>query len=240
MEQGWGDTGNGGRMAVEAGKEVQLLTLTHGTTGMSASIMTLGCILVDLHVADGSGRRDDSSNVVLGFDSLQRYLDGHPAFGALCGRVAGRIANSSLPDGTALSANSGPHHLHGGVQGFMAKVWNAEIASQDPEAPAVRLSYVSEAGEEGYPGTLTTSCTYTLTAANGLRIDYTAEVAGAGARRPCPSVPLPLSAPACSLDLGSGQGQLSEVLIDGLRSDAGQPNEPHLLRPGRSRLRPLR
>ena len=184
--EAWGSTGDGGRMGVEAGKEVQLLTLTHGTTGMSASIMTLGCILVDLHVADGSGRRDDSSNVVLGFESLQRYLDGHPAFGALCGRVAGRIANSSLPDGTALSANSGPHHLHGGVQGFMAKVWNAEIASQDPEAPAVRLSYVSEAGEEGYPGTLTTSCTYTLTAANGLRIDYTAEVAGAGARRSCP------------------------------------------------------
>ena len=229
-------------MNVEAGKEVQLLTLTHGTTGMSASIMTLGCILVDLHVADGSGRRDDSSNVVLGFESLQRYLDGHPAFGALCGRVAGRIANSTLPDGTALSANSGPHHLHGGVQGFMAKVWNAEIASQDPEAPAVRLSYVSEAGEEGYPGTLTTSCTYTLTAANGLRIDYTAEVAGAGARRPCPcpcpcpSVPLPAR---LTWDLVKGSS-LKYSSTDWLRSDAGQPDEPHVLQSGWSRRRPLR
>jgi aldose 1-epimerase len=154
------------------GKEVHLFTLTNGR-GMTAKIMTYGAIITELHVPDKDGKTAD---VMLGFDSLDGYLKGHPFFGAIVGRVANRIARGKFTlDGKTytLATNNGPNHLHGGKEGFDKKVWQAAVIESD-HGPAVRFRYTSPDGEEGYPGTLKAEVTYTLTADNALRIDYKA------------------------------------------------------------------
>ena len=106
------------------------------------------------------------ADVVLGFDNLAAYLAGHPHFGATTGRVANRIAKGQFTlDGKEykLAVNNGPNSLHGGLKGFDKMVWKAEDAS-GPAGPAVKLTYTSPDGEEGYPGNLTVSVTYTVTA----------------------------------------------------------------------------
>jgi aldose 1-epimerase len=103
-------------------------------------------------------------------------LTGHPHFGATTGRVANRIAKGKFTlDGKdfTLAVNNGPNSLHGGLKGFDKVVWKAE-ARETPDAAAVQLTYVSRDGEEGYPGNLTTTVTYSLTNQNELRIDYKA------------------------------------------------------------------
>jgi aldose 1-epimerase len=154
------------------GQDVHLYTLT-GRSGMVAKVMTYGAILTELHVPDRNGTKAD---VVLGFDTLEGYLAGHPFFGATTGRVANRIAGGKFTlDGKehVLATNNGPNHLHGGVKGIDKRVWKAEeLAGTD--GPAVRFSYTSPDGEEGYPGTLSIEVTYTVIAAGGLRIDYQA------------------------------------------------------------------
>jgi aldose 1-epimerase len=110
---------------------------------------------------------------VLGFDTLGPYLKGHPHFGCTAGRVANRIAKGTFVlDGKTyhLAINNGPNHLHGGLKGFDKAVWKAE----PQPAAAVKFSYTSPDGEEGYPGSLQTTVTMTLTDANELRIDYSA------------------------------------------------------------------
>ncbi len=152
------------------GREVKLFTLTN-TNGMTAKIMTYGAILTELHVPDKDGTLAD---VVLGFDSLDGYLKDHPYFGSNVGRCANRIANGKFTlDGKeyTLATNNGKHHLHGGAQGFNKKLWTAEpVAGKN----AVTFSYTSPDGEEGYPGTLKVTATYTLTDTNGLEVSYTA------------------------------------------------------------------
>ena len=98
-----------------------------------------------------------SATSSLGFDNLAGYLAGHPHFGATTGRVANRIAKGQFTlDGKEykLAVNNGPNSLHGGLKGFDKKVWKAEDAS-GPAGPAVKLTYPSPDGEEGYPGNLT-------------------------------------------------------------------------------------
>ena len=154
------------------GAAVDLYVLTN-SKGMTAKVMTYGAILTELDVPDKNGKTAD---VVLGFDDLKGYLDGHPYFGSNVGRVANRIAKGKFTlDGKeyTLATNNGPNHLHGGKKGFDKVVWKAEIVPSKEEQ-AVKFTYVSPDGEEGYPGTLTASVTYTLTDANELRIDYTA------------------------------------------------------------------
>src|SRR5262249_17029557 len=118
-------------------------------------------------------------DVVLGFDTLDGYLAGHPYFGATVGRVANRIARGTFTlDGRdyALAVNNGPNSLHGGRQGFDKVVWKAEDVSA-PEGPAVRFSYLSKNGEEGYPGNLSVAVTYRLLSASdseALKIEYSA------------------------------------------------------------------
>jgi aldose 1-epimerase len=135
--------------------------------------MTYGATLTELHVPDKDGKRGD---VVLGFDSLAPYLKGVPYFGATVGRVGNRIAKGKFTlDGKeyTLAVNNGPNSLHGGLKGFDKQVWTAEpIKSAD--GPAVKFTYHSPDGEEGYPGNLDVTVVYTLTNKNGLRIDYTA------------------------------------------------------------------
>ncbi len=156
----------------EDGQAVELYTLRN-KHGMVAKIMTYGALLTELHAYDRDGKLGD---VVLGFDSLDGYLKGHPYFGATTGRVANRIANAKfMLNGQEfkLAANNDPHHLHGGDKGLDKRVWKAEPLMRDG-APAVRFKYTSPDGEEGYPGTLDLTVTYTLTNENGLQIDYLA------------------------------------------------------------------
>ncbi len=142
-------------------------------TGTAAKIITYGTIVTELHVRDASGRLGD---IVLGFDNLDQYLAGHPYFGCTVGRVANRIAAGKFTlDGQEyeLALNDGPNHLHGGLKGFDKALWRGEPAHAQ-DGVAVKFSYVSKDGEEGYPGNLSVTVTYTLTNADELRLDYTA------------------------------------------------------------------
>jgi aldose 1-epimerase len=155
------------------GTPVQQFTLRNAR-GMLARVMTYGAILNELQVPDRNGAL---TNVVLGADSLDRYLNRFPTPAAVIGRVANRIANARFTlDGVEykLAANAGPHSIHGGVKGFGLVVWQARPLPVQEHAAAVRLTCFSKDGEEGYPGNLTASVTYTLTDDNELRLDYEA------------------------------------------------------------------
>jgi aldose 1-epimerase len=154
------------------GQEVHLFTLGHAK-GIKVKLMTLGGIITEIHAPDRDGK---PANVVLGFDNLKDYLAGHPYFGCITGRVANRIAGAKFSlDGKEykVAANNGPNALHGGLKGFDKVVWKAETIDNGASL-GVKLVYVSKDGEEGYPGNLTTTVTYTLTADNTLKIDYEA------------------------------------------------------------------
>lgn len=158
------------------GEAVDLYTLTN-KNGLIAKITNYGGIVTELHVPDKNGQLGD---IVLGFDNLDAYLAGppyHPFFGALIGRYGNRIAKGKFTlDGKeyTLAANNDPNHLHGGNKGFDKVVWTAKPIENGKNGPALKLTYVSKDGEEGYPGTLTTVATYTLTNDDELRIDYEA------------------------------------------------------------------
>jgi aldose 1-epimerase len=154
------------------GTPVEIYTLRN-QAGMEARICTYGGIVVSLKTPDRSGAMGD---VVLGYDSLDGYLKSSPYFGCLVGRYGNRIAKGRFTlDGVSytLATNNYPNHLHGGVQGFDKRVWKATSIPNSKE-PGLALTYVSPDGEEGFPGTLTVQAVYTLTADNGLRLDYEA------------------------------------------------------------------
>ncbi len=151
------------------GRAVDLYVLK-GAGGMVAKVMTYGAILTELDAPDRNGTLDD---VVLGFDRIDGYLSKEPYFGAIVGRVGNRIAKGSFTlNGRTyqLATNDGPNHLHGGKKGFDKVVWDGQVVPGD--TPAVRFSYRSRDGEEGYPGNCSVDVTYSLTASNELRIDY--------------------------------------------------------------------
>ena len=158
------------------GREAHLYTLKV-PGGWKATVTDYGAILTGLHVpAGGGGAAEKTVDVVLGFDTLAGYLAGHPYFGAICGRVSNRIAAGSFElDGKKfqLAKNNGANHLHGGDVGFDKQLWRATPRLTD-RGPAVELELVSPAGDEGYPGALTTKVIYTLTPAGELDIDMTA------------------------------------------------------------------
>jgi aldose 1-epimerase len=109
----------------------------------------------------------------LGFDSLEGYLSENPYFGAVVGRYGNRIAKGRfMLNGKEykLATNNGPNALHGGLKGFDKQIWQAQPVGNS----GLRLTYVSNDGEEGYPGTLTTTVEYTLTDANELKLAYSA------------------------------------------------------------------
>jgi aldose 1-epimerase len=116
------------------------------------------------------------ADVVLGFDSVDGYVSNRAYIGATVGRYANRIgAGRFTLDGVVheLARNDGANHLHGGTAGFDKRLWQAHPLHVNG-ASALELRYSSAAGEEGYPGKLDVSVTYTLTSANELRIDYRA------------------------------------------------------------------
>lgn len=154
------------------GTVIDVYTLTN-RHGMVAKVITFGALLTELHVPDRAGTMAD---VVLGFPQLGQYEGVHPYFGATIGRVGNRIAKGAFTlNGKTytLATNNGPNHLHGGVKGFDKRVWRAQSVPATA-GTAVKFTYVSPDGEEGYPGTLTASVTYTLTDTNELRLDYLA------------------------------------------------------------------
>jgi len=153
----------------QAGETVEVFAITNAH-GLRARVLTWGATLVEMSVPDRAGKLAD---VTLGFDDLERYAQPHPCFGCIAGRYANRIAKGRFTlDGRTftLATNNGPNHLHGGVRGFDKRNWKAEPKGTN----AVRLSYTSPDGEEGYPGKLEVAVTYTLTDQNELRLDYEA------------------------------------------------------------------
>lgn len=153
-----------------AGEQVQIFTLSN-SNGFEARIMTYGGIIVSLKAPDKNGNLGD---VVHGFDSLDGYLGEHPYFGALIGRYGNRIARGQfkIDDRTyALATNNDFNHLHGGLKGFDKVVWAAKPFENSAGA-GVELTYVSPDGDQGYPGELAATVTYTLGGENELRIDY--------------------------------------------------------------------
>ena len=154
------------------GQPVTLYTLTN-SRGMTVRITNYGGIIQSIDVPDRRGR---TANVALGFDNLDDYVTSSPYFGCITGRYANRIANGRFTlDGVTyqLATNNGPNHLHGGNVGFDKRVW-AATPLQGRSSVGLRLAYTSPAGEENYPGTLTTQVTYTLTNRNEIRMDYRA------------------------------------------------------------------
>src|SRR5271166_6372403 len=148
------------------GTAVDLYSLADGKT--EVGIITYGGIVVSLRTPDRNGKLDD---VVLGCDSVEKYVAQTAHFGGIVGRYANRIAHGTFQlDGQTYSIpkNDGDNALHGGIRGFDKVVWSAKQIKD-----GVELTYVSKDGEQGFPGTLTTSVSYTLSG-NALRIEYSA------------------------------------------------------------------
>jgi aldose 1-epimerase len=154
------------------GTPVERWTLSNGDITMQ--VLTWGGVIQTLEAPDADG---DVENVVLGFADLEGYVaDEDPYFGSLIGRYGNRIAGGSFTlDGTTyqLPLNNGPNTLHGGPTGFDDKVWEATDVSDD-EVAALELHLVSPDGDEGFPGTLTTTVTYALDAEARLTVHYEA------------------------------------------------------------------
>lgn len=156
------------------GKSVSLYTLKNAS-GMEVTITNYGGTITTIRVPDRHKKIDD---VALGFDSLDGYTSKTNTgyFGALIGRYANRLANGTFKlDGTEyhVPTNEPPNTLHGGNRGFDKRVWQAKDVSS-AGLPSLRLHYVSPDGEEGFPGTLDVTVTYTLNDKDELRIDYAA------------------------------------------------------------------
>jgi aldose 1-epimerase len=148
--------------SLASGETVEAHTLKNAS-GASAEVLSYGGIVTSLRMPDRLGRMAD---VVLGFNDLGSYLNGSAYFGAIVGRVAGRVSGGRLSvDGRTydLARSNGSNHLHGGRRGLDKRVWSVRPAN---EGTSLRLSYMSPDGEEGYPGNVEISVTYTLTAAN--------------------------------------------------------------------------
>lgn len=154
------------------GTQAEIFTLTNNN-GLEARITNYGGIVVSLKVPDRNGRLDD---VVLGYETLDDYVKNNPYFGCIVGRYGNRIGGAKFAlNGKEyqLAANNGLNHLHGGKRGFDKVIWQA-TPEETSAGPALALHYISADGEEGYPGRLDCTVTYTLTHENELRIDYRA------------------------------------------------------------------
>ncbi len=154
------------------GQSTQLFTLRNAH-GVEVQFTNYGGIITSLKTPDRNGHLAD---IVLGYDNLAGYVANSPYFGAIVGRYANRIARGHFTlDGATytLAVNNGPNSLHGGLRGFDKVVWNAK-PFQNQEGQGVALDYTSANGEEGYPGTLKTTVTYTLTPDDRLIVDYLA------------------------------------------------------------------
>ena len=154
------------------GQKVYTWTLEN-STGVSFTVMNYGATITKLLVPDRNG---EISDIIGGFDSVDSYKGATSYQGAVIGRFGNRIADGKFTlDGVdyTLAVNNGLNHLHGGNVGFDKRIWDVVEQDSDDE-PSLVLSLTSCDGEEGYPGTLKVTVTYTLTACSGLRINYRA------------------------------------------------------------------
>lgn len=141
--------------------------------GLEMTAMNYGGIILSIRTPDRRGQLDD---IVLGYDAAASYFTNPAFFGALIGRYGNRIARGRFTlDGTTyqLATNDGPNHLHGGTRGWDHAVWHVEPFN-DKTGVGLVLSRTSPDGEEGYPGRVKATVTYTLTDQDELRIDYAA------------------------------------------------------------------
>lgn len=155
---------------VEGNASLYVLT---NQNGMVVKLTDYGGTVVELWTKDLNGT---SSDVVLGYESVEDYVKKSPYFGCITGRYANRIADGNFTlDGKnySLATNNGKNHLHGGERGFDKHIWDASTA-QDDNGLSVTFTRTSPDGEEGYPGALACKVTYTLTNDDELRIDYEA------------------------------------------------------------------
>ena len=163
-EDDWGTT--------PAGERVARYTLTNGQ--VSVRVLTYGAVLQSIEVPDRHGR---PANVTLGFDNLDGYVAANTVyFGCVAGRYANRIADGRFTlNGITyhLPVNNEPNSLHGGTDGFDRRVWRAAPFTGVDEA-GLTLHLVSDDGDQGYPGRLSATLTYTVTMDNALRMDYEA------------------------------------------------------------------
>jgi aldose 1-epimerase len=160
----WGKTADG--------KAVEIYTLKN-SKGAETRIITYGGAVVSLKMPDKNGKTAD---VVLGYDSIGDYEKNQSYIGALIGRYGNRIGKGRFTlDGKeyVLAKNNGENHLHGGLKGFDKVVWAAS-GFVDQAGANLLLGYVSEDGEEGYPGRLMVRVIYTLTENNELKVSYEA------------------------------------------------------------------
>jgi aldose 1-epimerase len=154
------------------GERAEIFTLSVGG-GLEVRATNYGGIIASIRAPDRDGR---PGNVVLGHDSLDGYAQGSQYVGAVIGRYANRIAHAGFTlDGTTyrLTANHGPHHLHGGRTGFDRVLWRAAPFAAGGTA-GLTLTHTSPDGDEGYPGTLDVRVTYTVTDRRELVVDYRA------------------------------------------------------------------
>ncbi|MES2163609.1 MAG: aldose epimerase family protein [Pseudomonadota bacterium] len=152
------------------GPEATLYTLTNAN-GMIVKISDLGGVITEIHVPDRDGQLAD---VCLGFDDAAAYLGESHYLGALIGRYGNRIANGRFTLGGEtyqLNVNNGVNHLHGGLDGFHRRMWEAETFAT-PKSAGLILSYLSADGEQGYPGNLEVTVIYELRNNNELRIAF--------------------------------------------------------------------
>lgn len=150
------------------GREVKIFTLTN-KNGLRAKVTEYGAILVSMEAPDSSGKIQDLTH---GYDSLAGWLANPCYFGATVGRFGNRINGGKFilnGKNYSLATNNSPGgipcHLHGGLKGFDQALWSGKTISEQ----GVEFTYISKAGEEGYPGTLTVHITYTLTDENELK-----------------------------------------------------------------------
>jgi aldose 1-epimerase len=154
------------------GKEVFLFTLSNNKS-TTVEITNYGGIITSITTPDNKGNITD---VVLGFNTLSEYQAENPFFGALVGRYGNRIADAKFTlNGKEykLARNDGKNHLHGGIIGFNRVIWDA-VEKKTDNGVAVKLTYLSKDGEEGYPGNLSVTVNYLLNDKNELVINYEA------------------------------------------------------------------
>jgi len=153
------------------GKEVYLLTLTN-KQGNVIRLTNYGAKINWIEVPDKNGKKE---NITFGYDTFEETLKGDMSFGSVVGRFANRIAKGKFTlDGVVYNTpvNNGPNTLHGGPSGWHSVVWNTEVL-KDSKFPAVKFTYLSPDMEEGFPGTVNASVTYTWTDNNEIVMDYT-------------------------------------------------------------------
>ena len=156
------------------GEAVDLYVLAN-CAGMTVKIMTYGATIISVQAPDRQGK---SGEITLHLDNLDQYIAGHPFFGSTVGRFANRIAKGKFQlDGQqyTLAVNNGANHLHGGKLGFDKRVWQAQPI-EAADSAGVKFTYTSADGEEGYPGKMVATVTYSLTADNQIRMEYAATV----------------------------------------------------------------